>query len=131
MNTLVRKLTSVLSPLFGTGGVGVCPACVTASAAVLSWLGLGFLIPIWRPIAFTLLGLGAIGFIADFTKHRNVLPILLLIVGSWLLYVGRYVFGGKEFTGWQIWLPGAMLTITAVYLNRKQFRHIRTSSHTP
>lgn len=130
MRLFLNKFSPVFSPLLGTGGVGFCPACVTASAALLSWLGLGFLIPIWRPIAFTFLGLGGIGFMADFSRHKNVLPLILLILGSWLLYSGRYVYGGREFTGWQIWLPGAVLIITAVILNRREFRHFQPSTHT-
>lgn len=130
MRKFLHKVSVVLSPLLGTGGVGICPACVAGSAAVLSWLGLGFLVPIWRPIVFILFGLGVIGFMADFSKHKNLVPLMLLILGSWLLYVGRYVYGGREFTGWQIWLPGAVLTITAVILNRREFRHFRPTVHT-
>lgn len=128
---ITHKPLSWLSPLLGTGGVGVCPACVTASATLLSWLGLGILVPVWRPIALTLLGLGVIGFIVDWWRHQNPWPLALLVTGSFLLYVGRYVFGGPQFTGWELWLPGMVITITAVYFNRKQFRHFRPSSHTP
>lgn len=124
VQSTTNKLLSWFSPLLGTGGVGVCPACMTASAALLSWLGLGFLIPVWRPIALTLLALGVIGFIADLTKHKNPLPLILLMFGGWLLYVGRYVYGGPQFTGWQIWLPGGILVIAAVILNRQQFSHV-------
>lgn len=128
MNPVLRKTLSVFSPLLGTGGVGVCPACVSASAALLSWLGLGLLIPIWRPIAFGLLGLGVIGFTADFFHHRKPLPLFLLLFGSGLLYVGRYVYGGPQFGGWPLWLLGMALTITAVMLNRRQFRHVRRNA---
>lgn len=124
----VSRLLSFFSPLLGTGGVGVCPACVAVSAALLSWLGLGFLIPIWRPIAFTLLALGLIGFLVDLRKHRNLLPLVLLIAGSFLLYLGRYVYGGPEFTGWPIWGPGALLVVAAVWWNRWLFRRLRLVS---
>lgn len=112
---------SFISPVVGTGGIGFCPACVAASASILTWLGLGVLIPVWRPIAFSLLFLGLLGFILDWRKHRNIVPILLLIAGGALLYLGRYVFGGKNFGGWQIWLPGAFLVISAAFYNRRLF----------
>lgn len=113
---------SLVSPLTGTGGVGVCPVCVAVSASVLSWLGLAALIPVWRWIAFSLLGLGLIGFVLDWKKHKNIAPAILLIVGGVLLYLGRYVYGGRQFTGWPIWGPGAVLVITATLYNRNLFR---------
>ena len=128
--SFLSRMLSLVSPLASTGAVGVCPACVVASASVLSWLGLGALIPVWRPIAFGLLGLGAIGFIRDFQKHRRTAPLVLLIAGGALLYLGRYVFGGPEFTGWPIWGAGALLVLIGVVINRRQFRvHVRGIGH--
>ena len=122
MKSFFRKSLSIFSPLTATGGVGVCPVCVAFSASVLTWLGLAALIPIWRPIAFSLLALGIVGFILDWRKHRNFLPLALIIGGGALLYLGRYVWGGPEFSGWPIWGPGALLVVAAVFLNRRLFR---------
>lgn len=128
---LAHRLLSILSPLTGTGGVGFCPACVAVSASVLSWLGLSALIPVWRPIAFTLLGLGLLGFALDWRVHRNPLPLSLLTVGGVLLYLGRYVYGGPEFGGWSIWGPGAVLAVAGVLTNRWLFRRLAHRTHGP
>lgn len=119
---LFSRALSLVSPLTSAGAVGLCPACVAASASVLSWLGLGVLIPVWRPIAFGLLGFGVIGFVRDLRKHRRVMPVALLVAGGLFLYVGRYVFGGPEFAGWPIWGLGAFLVLAAVLFNRRLFR---------
>ncbi|TSC73093.1 MAG: hypothetical protein G01um101438_116 [Parcubacteria group bacterium Gr01-1014_38] len=120
---------SLVSPLTGAGAVGLCPACVAASASALSWLGLGAIIPVWRPLAFGFLGLGVIGFIRDFRKHRRIASLLLLIAGGILLYLGRYVFGGPEFTGWPIWGTGALLVLIGVVINRRHRVHVRGIGH--
>lgn len=117
-----RRLLSLFSPLASAGAVGVCPACVAASASVLSWLGLGALIPVWRPIAFGLLALGIVGFLRDVQKHRRPWPLVLLVVGGVLLYVGRYVVGGPGLTGWPVWGAGALLILLAAAWNRILFR---------
>lgn len=49
----------------------------------------------------------------------------MLITGGVLLYLGRYVYGGKNFTGWEIWLPGALLVIIAVFYNRRLFSKLK------
>lgn len=129
MYKIYRKILSVLSPLTGTGGVGVCPLCVAATASVLSWLGLAALIPIWRQLSFALLGLGVIGFLLDARKHRQIAPIILLTGGGVLLYLGRYVYGGRGFTGWPIWGPGAVIVFGAVFYNRYLFRKGAHAKH--
>lgn len=127
---LRRSMLSVASPVGSAAAVGVCPACLAASASALSWLGLGALIPVWRPIAFGLLALGILGFLRDFQKHRQALPLLLLVSGGILLYLGRYVFGGAGFGGWPIWGPGAILALVATVLNRRLFRaRVHASPH--
>lgn len=122
MNKVLRRILSFFSPLAGTGGVGVCPLCVVLSASVLTWLGFGALIPYWRAFSFVLLGLGFIGFLLDYRKHKNLLPVIVLVIGGVLLYLGRYVYGGRQFKGWPIWGPGGLLVIFAVFYNRYLFR---------
>lgn len=128
----MRKLLSLFSPLTATGGVGVCPLCWAASASFLSYIGLGAFIPFWRKITITFLLLGLIGFIVDYRRHRNIVPLILLAVGGTSLYLGRYIFviqpklhvfsGIEGFAGWPIWGPGAALVIIAVFFNRRLFR---------
>lgn len=121
-NAFLKKLSTILAPILGAGGIGVCPLCWVGSASLLTYLGLGVLIPFWRWISFGLIFLGAIGFALDFRAHKNPKPITLLILGGVLLYVGRYVFGGEGFGGWTIWGPGIILIIVAVFYNRSLFR---------
>lgn len=117
-----RPFLSRLSPILGAGAVGACPLCWIGSASLLTYLGLGALIPIWRWVIIVLLIAGLIGFVFDFRAHRNPYPLILLVIGGILLYLGRYVYGGIPFGGWQIWGPGAVLVLIAVIYNKRMFR---------
>lgn len=133
IQNIFQKLLVVLSPLLGTGAVGVCPLCWAGSAAFLSYVGLGVLIPVWRIIALSFLILGLIGFILDYRRHKNILPLILLIVGGITLFVGRYVFVVRPtlhvfsdlegFAGWPIWGIGGIFIIVAVFYNRSLFKN--------
>lgn len=118
---MMKKIFTLLAPVLGAGGVGVCPACWLGSAALLTYAGLGALIPLWRWIMLGLLGLSFIGFALDYRAHKNQGPLLLLFVGATLLYLGRYVFGGTGFAGWPIWGAGGIIMVLAIIYNKKQF----------
>ena len=122
MNTKLQKVITFLSPILGAGAIGVCPLCWVGSASLLTFLGLGALIPAWQWIAFGFIALGAIGFILDYRAHKNWKPLSLLIVGAVLLYFGRYVYGGGGFDGWEIWGIGAVLIIVSVIYNKWLFK---------
>lgn len=124
LNTILTKL----SPILGAGAVGACPLCWVGSASLLTYLGLGSLIPIWRNIAFTLLGIAVAGFLLDYRAHRVPYPSVLLISGGILLYLGRYVYGGAGFADWQIWGLGAALVVAATIYNKRLFRKPQTKS---
>lgn len=128
MNERIKRILTSLAPILGAGAIGVCPLCWIGSASLLTYLGLGALIPVWQPIALVLLLVGVAGFVLDFRSHRNWRPLLLLVVGGVLLFVGRYVFGGGGFGAWPIWGPGAVLVLAAVILNKREFRR---TSQTP
>jgi len=121
MNIFIRKFQTLLLPIFGAGAVGVCPLCWIGSASLLTYLGLGALIPIWRQLAFGMLFIAGIGFLLDFRSHRNVIPLILLSVGGILLYVGRYVFL-STWGAWPIWGLGGLLVLGAVIYNKQLFR---------
>lgn len=126
MKQLAKKLQTILLPILGAGAVGACPLCWIGSASLLTYLGLGALIPVWRQIAFATLGVAAVGFILDFRSHRNSKPLVLLILGGILLYVGRYVFL-STWGLWPIWGTGAILIVIAVIYNKSLFR--KPSTH--
>lgn len=121
ISNFFKKHMAQFAPILGAGGIGACPLCWAGSASLLTYVGLGALIPFWRWISFGLIFFGAIGFILDYRAHRNPKPLLLLIVGAILLYIGRYVFL-STWGAWQIWGPGAILIIVAVIYNKKLFR---------
>lgn len=121
MDTKLKKVLTFLAPIFGAGAIGVCPLCWIGSASLLTYLGLGALIPWWRWVGFGLIALGAIGFILDYRAHRKPMPLILLAVGAVLLYVGRYVFL-STWGAWQIWGIGGVLIIAAVVYNKSLFR---------
>lgn len=120
MNNLGRKLITRLAPILGAGAIGVCPLCWIGSASLLTYLGLGALIPWWRWIGFGFIVLGGIGFVLDYRFHKNPRPLIMLIVGGILLYIGRYVFA-STWGAWWIWGPGALLIMSAVIYNKQQF----------
>lgn len=121
MSTWKKKLITWLAPVIGAGGIGVCPLCWAGSAALLTYVGLAALIPVWRWIAFAFVGVGLIGFLFDYRSHRNIKPTLLLIAGGVLLYVGRYVFP-STWGAWPIWGLGAILILVGVFYNKRLFR---------
>jgi len=121
MQTFSKKLLTRLAPILGAGAIGVCPLCWIGSASLLTYLGLGALIPAWRWIAFGFIALGAVGFILDYRAHKNPKPLILLTLGAILLYVGRYVFA-STWGAWWIWGPGVILIIVAIVYNKKLFK---------
>lgn len=116
-----QNLLTRLAPILGAGAVGVCPLCWLGSASLLTYLGLGAVIPVWRWIAFGFIALGAVGFLLDYRAHKNPYPLILLALGVVLLYVGRYIFL-STWGSWPIWGPGALLVVIAVIYNKRQFR---------
>ena len=118
---LLTKIQTILLPILGAGAVGACPLCWIGSASLLTYLGLGALIPIWRQLAFGMLFIAGIGFLLDFRSHRNILPLTLLTLGGILLYVGRYVFL-STWGAWPIWGLGGLLIFVAVIYNKQLFR---------
>ena len=126
MNAKFQKVITFLAPVLGAGAIGVCPLCWIGSASLLTYLGLGALIPVWRWVAFGLIFLGGIGFAFDYRAHKNPKPLILLIVGGVLLYVGRYVFA-STWGAWQIWGIGAVLIVIAVFYNKSLFRKSKVS----
>ena len=113
---------TVLAPVLGAGAIGVCPLCWIGSASLLTYLGLGALIPIWPWVAFGFIGLGAIGFVFDYRAHKNLKPFVVLLVGALLLYFGRYVYDN-----WQMWGTGVVTIVTAVIYNKSFFRKPQSS----
>ncbi len=126
MKNGLKKLLARLTPILGAGAIGVCPLCWVGSASLLTYVGLGALIPYWRWIGFGLIVIGGIGFALDYRSHKNPKPLILLALGAVLLYVGRYVFL-STWGAWQIWGPGALLIIVAVIYNKRLFRKLETS----
>lgn len=103
MNEKIKKLMSILAPVLGTGAVGVCPLCWAASASFLSYIGLGVLIPFWRKIAIAFLLLGLIGFILDYRRHRNIIPLTLLLHWRGNALCGAVYFCGSTQTSYLLW----------------------------
>ena len=121
MQAFFKKIFTTLAPILGAGAISVCPLCWIGSASLLTYLGLGALIPAWRWLAFGLIALGAVVFIFDYRAHKNPKPLMLLALGAILLYVGRYVFL-STWGAWPIWGIGGILIIAAVIYNKSFFR---------
>lgn len=125
MKSGLKKLLTMFAPVLGAGAIGACPLCWLGSASLLTYLGLGALIPIWRWLAFGLIAFGAVGFLLDYRAHKSPRPLILLGFGAILLYVGRYVFL-STWGAWPIWGIGGILIITAVVDNKSFFKKAST-----
>jgi len=121
MSQTLKKLLTFLAPILGAGAIGVCPLCWIGSASLLTYVGLGTLIPWWRWVGFGLITFGGVGFLLDYRAHKNPSPLILLVLGGVLLYVGRYVFL-STWGAWPIWGLGAALIVAAVIYNTWLFR---------
>ena len=119
--SILKKSATRIAPLLGAGAVGACPLCWAGSASLLAYVGLGALVGVWPWLVVALMLLGIVGFALDYRSHRNPVPLILLVAGGVLLYVGRYVFAGANWGYWPIWGTGAALIVVAVVLNRRAF----------
>lgn len=101
--------------LLGAIGMGMCPVMmVTALTAV----GLGIMAPVWMWLTGAFLVGGAVIYALDYRCHRQMWPVTLFVVGSLLLWAGRYsAFGGTGWQGWPFWGAGGLLVLTAFGLN--------------
>lgn len=122
MNQIARSILTRLSPVLGAGAVGACPLCWIGSASLLTFLGLGALVPLWPWVVGALLIVSVIGFAFDYRSHRDWHPFALLVGGGVLLYIGRYVFVAPGFGYWQIWGSGMILVLYAVFANKRLFK---------
>lgn len=90
----MTSMASLLSSVISSATVAFCPLCIPAVGAVLSSLGLGFLVndTVLKPllILFLLLTIG--GLLWSYLKeHRKVAPLILGIIFAIALYMSRYV----------------------------------------
>jgi hypothetical protein len=111
------------SSLLGAIGMGLCPVLMATS---LSTIGLGVLAPIWMWLSGALLVAGLVGYALDYRHHRQIAPVILFMVGSLLLWTGRYSpLGRTGWEGWPLWGSGGLLVLTAFVLNLRVRSHIR------
>ncbi len=117
MSQKLSKYAKITAPLLGAGAIGVCPLCWAGSAAFLSYVGLGAFIPLWKWLVFALLGAGLVGLAFDYRSHKKWRPLVLFLIGSVALYLGRYVFVQVV-----VWVGGAIFILGAVIDNKLQFK---------
>ena len=96
----MKKKKSWLATLGSFGSaitVGFCPICIPAIGALLSAIGLGFLVneTVLQPLLIVFILLAWFGYAWSFMKeHRVVYPLILGVLAGISLYVGRYVYLG-------------------------------------
>lgn len=96
----MKKKKSWLATLGSLGSaitVGFCPVCIPAIGALLSAIGLGFLVneAVLRPLLIAFILLAWFGYAWSFAKeHRVIYPLILGVFAGISLYVGRYVYLG-------------------------------------
>ncbi len=100
-------------------GIAVCPLCLPFSATLLSSLGIGVVIPFWPLIIGLFFLLAVIGFVRSFQVHKKIIPLILLILGGIVLYVGRYVVGMDS-----VWITGAVFIVSAVVANHRAGKNL-------
>jgi len=109
---------TILSTIGSIGSamtVGLCPICIPAIGGFLSAIGLGFLVQesVLQPLLFIFIGITLFGLLWSYLKeHRKIAPLLLGIVMSIGLYVGRYEYIGATSNTLIMW--GSIVGIMAV-----------------
>lgn len=97
-----EKRGGVIGTLASLGSglmVGFCPACVPAIGAFLSSIGLGIIVQdnVLRPALIVMLLLANGGLLFGYLKkHQNIFPLMLGLLASVGMYIGRYVFIGPK-----------------------------------
>lgn len=92
--------STILSTIGSWGSaltVGLCPVCIPAIGALLSSIGLGFLVneAVLRPVLIGFIAAAWFGFgWSYFREHGSPYPGVLGVVAGLSLYVGRYVYLG-------------------------------------
>jgi len=80
--------------------VGFCPVCIPAVGALLSAIGLGFLVKevVLQPLLIAFILSAWFGYVWSYVKeHRVIYPLILGIFAGISLYLGRYVYVGSAF----------------------------------
>lgn len=125
---------------FGTIGtmgsgliVGLCPACIPAVGALLSSLGVGFLVQdsFLRPLLFIFLILAMAGLLYSYLKeHHNIWPLVFGATSGVALYLGRYVYFGG-FINPALMYGGVVAIISVGFWNLYLRRKTACASCTP
>lgn len=117
-NSFLKKFSTILAPLLGAGGIGACTISCVGSASLLTFLGLGAIMPFWSGLSLGFILLGTIGFIIDYSTHRKTWPLILLVFGGIIFYFGRYIFNAEVSPDWLVWGLGTILIVISTFYNR-------------
>jgi hypothetical protein len=112
-------------------GMAASIACAIHCAALplaitaLPLLGLEFLANIWVEVSMICLSLivGVVSLRLSYPKHKNIMPILILILGFLLIGTGHFVFEHLEV----VFVPLGGFTIAAAHLIN--WKHSRSCKH--
>lgn len=123
-------LLSTFASLGSAITVGLCPLCIPAIWAIMSAMGLGFLVQesVLKPLLFVFLFLTLGGLYWSYRKqHGRISPLLFGVVAGVALYVGRYIYLGAIIN--QILMYGGIVAIIAVsFWNLRLKKNTRCSA---
>jgi len=110
---------AIVAVIFGV----LCPLCFIAPLLITAGLGttLALLVPWFKPLLIIALILAVVAFVISFRVHKNLFPLVLVILGGSLMYYGGYI----RFEQNLIYLGGVLL-IASVSLDwwlRRQDRN--------
>jgi uncharacterized membrane protein YphA (DoxX/SURF4 family) len=71
----------------------LCPLCFVAPLLIAAGLGsaLGFAVPLFKPLLVLSLIITFVAFSISFSLHKNLLPLILAILGGCFIYYGGYI----------------------------------------
>src|SRR3990167_8160142 len=71
----------------------LCPLCFIAPLLITAGLGttLALLVPWFKPLLIIALILAVVAFVISFRVHKNLFPLVLVILGGSLMYYGGYI----------------------------------------
>lgn len=114
---LKRDFTSLFGTSLSALLVLKCPACIPGAIAFLSTLGMTFLITTTalKSILVTMLSLTLLGFCFSYFKsHRKIYPLVLGLVFSVALYIGRFHYFGALINQSITYVAIAGLVVTSI-----------------
>ncbi len=89
MRKIIGESLGITSAAFGA----LCPICYIGPALASAGMGstLFFTALYFKYVLLGLIAFSALGYFFNYRTHKNIFPLLLTIIGGFLMYYGQYI----------------------------------------